>query len=76
METLVNTPEIMWASRRVHVPLPTRGKRKPLNQADGLIQPSSQSIEQMDVQLLRLVDIFPNAGQHNHLKKPLNYSRF
>lgn len=39
METRTRTAEMMCASRKVHVPLPTRGKRKPLNQACGLYNP-------------------------------------
>ncbi len=36
IETRARTAEMMCASLRVHVPLPTKGNRKPLNHAAGL----------------------------------------
>lgn len=36
IETLETTLEMMWASRSVQVPLPTRGNNKPLKKQAGL----------------------------------------
>lgn len=39
MDTRTRTADMICASRNVHVPLSTRGNKKPLNQACGLYNP-------------------------------------